>query len=606
VAKQHSQSKTAIRNRYGHLAGSGAIQTVSTKSNSIWIGRQLFPNWKRISAGMLCALLSALFATTDPLLMRYLIDTSLPGHHLGQALLLVAGIAGAILARGLFLVGSIYLNFSVQQSFAQGLRTSILEQMNRLSADYHEQTPAGDKVTRLEGDVEQISELGADITSGAVRSVILLIANALIMMRLNARITLALVPSVLFFLWMRSRFRVQMQQKADFAQSQTSHAASVLYEHLAALPQLQLLCAESLLMKKAVSVWTGMLDARTRQRRTELAYSLSVHAAIVLATFLVLTVGSTQVLRNALTIGGLVAFYTYATRIFDPVASMMELYSRAQRVGASVRRVRTLLDLESTVPDTGSIGRLTGITHGIKVHNVSFSYKADRYAIRNLSLQIAPGERLAIAGFSGSGKSTLARLLVRLADPNSGQITLESVPLAEYSLDALRRTICYVPQAPVLFEGTIRDNLLYADPTATDQDLDNVLEVTQLAKLMRHLPSGLDTGVGPTGHALSGGERQRFALARALLRKTPVLVLDESTSALDIPTERSVLESVARHSVGSTLIIISHRLASLHWTDRIVILSSGQIAAIGTHATLHEQSPLYRRLYQSPQAPTVN
>lgn len=224
MAKQHSRSGTTIEYRYAHPGGIDATQTVSTHNNSTWIGRQLLPNWKRIAASMLCAAISVTFATIDPLLMRYLIDRSLPDHQLTQALLLVAGIASAILGRGVFQLASIYLNFTVQQEFAQNLRTSILEQMNRLSADYHERKPAGDKVTRLERDVEQISELGADITSGTVRSVILLIANALIMIRLNAVITLAITPSILFFLWMRSRFRVPMRQKADIAQSRTSRA----------------------------------------------------------------------------------------------------------------------------------------------------------------------------------------------------------------------------------------------------------------------------------------------------------------------------------------------------------------------------------------------
>lgn len=188
---------------------------------------------------------------------------------------------------------------------------------------------------------------------------------------------------------------------------------------------------------------------------------------------------------------------------------------------------------------------------------------------------------------------------MRLSDPQVGNLTLDGYSLRDYSLAALRQTICYVPQRPILFDGSVRENLLYANPNATTDDLFQVAEVAQFLSVVDQLPDGLDTQLGPLGHSLSGGELQRLALARALLRRAPVLVLDESTSALDVPTEQLILESIADYRPGSMLIIITHRLASIAGMRRIVVLNHGQITASGDHDFLCQTSTIYQRLYES-------
>ena len=304
-------------------------------------------------------------------------------------------------------------------------------------------------------------------------------------------------------------------------------------------------------------------------------------------------------LAGALTIGGLVAFYAYGTCVFDPISSAMELYARLQSVGASIRRVRELLALESTVQDTGTMRFNSFRLHeGFRIENVSFSY-GRKPALLNLSLRIEAGEHLAIIGASGSGKSTLARLLVRVADPDAGCILLNEQPLGCYTLASLRGAVCFVPQHPVLFQGSIRENLLYGNPQATTEDMHRAMQAVQLASVLGQLPLGLDTPLGPGAVSLSGGERQRLAIARSLLRESAALVLDEATSALDAPTERAVLASLAKFRPHQTLIVISHRISSLTWVDRFVLLDQGRIAAAGAHSVLYTQSALYRALFDA-------
>ena len=563
--------------------------------------------WRRVVLSLALATLSGLLSTIDPLLMCRLIDIELPRHETLRALLLVIAIASCLLGRFAFLFMSMYTNFSIQQDVGQALRIAMLEQLNRLSAYYHESTPTGEKQSRLEGDVDNISELGADITSVSTRSLVFFIANVIVMVRLNTYITLLIIPFLAIFVWIRSYFRSPMQHRADRAQKESGRASSVLCEYLSAVPQLQLLCAEKLMVEKTQSVWTGLLRARKSQRKMELAYIGAINGVLVVASFVVLSVGSVQVARGILTVGGLVAFYAYVTRIFEPVSSMMELYSRSQRVGASIRRVREVLECDQSIEGLGNISTVGyPLARGISLRQVSFSYVRERPALEDVSLEICHGDCVALVGPSGSGKSTVARLLVRVADPALGQILLDGRPITEYSLAAIRTAVSYVPQKPVLFDGTVRENLLYGKPTATPVELQSVVVAAQLMPVLARFSKGLEAHIGPSGHRLSGGEAQRLAIARALLRDASVLILDESTSALDLPTERAVFEAIGRRRSASIVIVISHRLTSLTWVNRIVVMNRGRIVAAGNHDLLYAQFPQYRQLYDTDQRSAIN
>jgi ABC-type multidrug transport system fused ATPase/permease subunit len=490
------------------------------------------------------------------------------------------------------------LSYRVAQLLAQDLRVELLGHMTTLSADWHERTLLGEKLSRIEQDVEQIAQFGADVVNSIVRSGVFFILNLVIMFSLNWQMTLCVLPLFPLFLWVRAQFRLRIQVRADRTQAEIGRAAGNLAEHLGAIPQIQILGAEDIRMARTVGAWTEVLGAQWAQRRTEIAFSVSITSVLALAILLVLGLGAREYFSGTLSLGGLVAFYAYVTRIFEPVSTAMELYSRAQRMLASARRVRDVIHTQTSVPD---IGRLTSVPSpllwGLLCNDVSFSYHSGQPVLRNISLRIGVRERVALIGRSGSGKSTLARLLTRMEDPSSGQVVLERISAADYTLRALRKTICYVPQQPVLFSGTIRENLLHANGNASDDEVNGAIEIAQLLPIIRRLPHGLDTVLGPDAVGLSGGERQRLAVARALLRHSAILVLDEATSALDAPTQQAVLASIAYSRPDTALVIISHHLQALTWVDRIILLDSGIIAAQGTHTALYNSSALYRGLY---------
>jgi ABC-type multidrug transport system fused ATPase/permease subunit len=549
--------------------------------------------------GVAVATSAGAVATIDPLLMRQLIDGALPRHSILETALDVVLITLCFVFRAVLGGVSSLVSFRVTQRLAQDLRTELLVHMTALAPDWHERTLLGQKVSRIEQDVDQIAQYGSEVGNTVFRAAIFFIVNLTIMAVLNWRMAAAILPLLPLFFWVRLRFRGLIQSRADQAQAEVGNAAAQLTEHLGAVPQIQLLGAEQVRVSLTVESWLNALTAQWKQRRTEVAFSVSITSVLAVGILLVLGLGAHEYFIGTLSIGGLVAFYAYVTRVFEPVSAAMELYARTQRMLASARRVREVLDEESSVPDRGVIGTIPHpLEIGLACKDISFGYEPRTVILRNISLSLRSGERIAVVGKSGSGKSTLSRLLARLADPLEGQIMLEGKPLPDFALRELRRAISYVPQQPVLFSGSFRNNLLGGNPDVDEEEIQRVIEATQLKAVLKRLPLGTDAVLGPEAAGISGGERQRLSVARALLRRPSILILDESTSALDLPTEAALFRAVASLRADMSMIVISHRLRSLTWLDRIVVLNGGEVVAEGSHLELHRSCAYYRDLYE--------
>jgi ABC-type multidrug transport system fused ATPase/permease subunit len=326
--------------------------------------------------------------------------------------------------------------------------------------------------------------------------------------------------------------------------------------------------------------------------------------AVVLAMSAVIGCGGWSVVAGSLSIGSLVAFYSFVTQLFDPLSGAAELYARAQRMFASIRQLQAVFELRPTITNPPVCAPFPRNDWGLEFRAVEFGYEPSTRTLLIPSLRIAAGEKIAIAGENGAGKSTLARLVTRLYDIRSGSIRIGGIDIRDIGLKELRRQVCYLPRDPILFEGSLASNLRFVRPGASDGELLEAIELTDLASAITALPAGLHQRLGPDACQLSGGQRQRLAIARALLKRPRILILDEATSCLDPAAEALILHNVVRYLPTSTLIVVSHRSSTLSDFTRVLVLSSGRIAAdLGVDAISTCEMLASKRLSFVPAAP---
>lgn len=577
--------------------GHGSAEIDTSMKMTKWLFEHTRPYARGAFASLALITGAGSISAIDPLLMRHLIDHSYPGRHFTEAAGYVVLIIACLIIRSVLSRIGELSGFRVAQCLGQDLRRELLQKMSRLSEDWHERVMLGEKISRFDTDVEQIAQFGSDAANMIARASVLFALNLIIMFRLNAGMTFALLPLLPLFYLVRQKFRSLIESRARDTQEGTGRAIGRITEHLNGMTQLQLLGAGEARLADSVASLLEVVRAQWRQRKTDATFTVAVSSVLALAILSAFEFGVHESAAGRLTIGTIFAFYAYTTRIFDPVSSAMEFYARSQRMLASARRILEVIDEKPSVPDAGGVASaISRLCFGLSLEDVSFRYTTGRYVLRDIQLQIAPAETVAIVGSSGSGKSSLARLFVRLADPSSGHVLIDRCDAADYTLSALRKTISYVPQAPVLFHGTIRDNLALANPRASRRDIETTIAAACLDPVLCKLERGLDHRLQANAAGLSGGEQQRVAIARALLRKSAVLILDESTSALDAATEALVLRSIRRLCPEMTLIVITHRVKALSWIHRFLVLEDGRITGDGDPARLYAESGQYRSL----------
>lgn len=559
-----------------------------------WFARQLRPLLGAHALSITLIVLSSSMYLIDPLLIKWLIDGVLPRKDFRLLLLVAAGFFGIYVSRlGLSALAGL-VSFRTVQQLVFRIRLNILEKMNHLSADYHETTPIGEKLYRLEQDVDQVAELGSSLVPYAIQTAFNAIFVVGTMFVLDFKLTCMVLPLVPLFYVFRRYFDSRLTEASDSAQRQSSTESSFLQEHLASVVQIQLLHQEKSQTQMFLDRASARVKALNHRNLVEILFRTSYMAIITLGTIAILGYGSYQVFVGALTIGGLVASYSYIARLFDPLNAAVEIYSRLNRMSSSIRRILEVIETAPSVSDRqGVIDLRSPIKGYVEMKEVSFSYRAGNPVLQNLDMKLEAGEKVALVGISGSGKSTIAKLIARLYDAENGAVCIDGMDVREVRLESLRTRVCYVMQDGILFDRTLKENLLLGKPTATMKELRLAIEIADLEELLCRLPKGWDTPLGPRGNALSGGERQRVALARAVLQRPSLLLLDESTSAVDVPSERRILMSLADYFSAQTILFISHRISALKWVDRIVVLNQGTVEDQGTHDQLITRSGLY-------------
>lgn len=552
-----------------------------------WLTGQIRPLLHLHLGSFLCITAGSLLGILTPLVLKWMIDRVIPGKQTG--LLLVAMVLIFLSSQGKTVATNLggYLMLTAAQRMSLELRMSLLRHLDSLSADFYESTPVGTVIYPLREPIDEIAYFGSDLVPAILRTLLTTGFTLATMFTLSPVLTVVIVPFIPVFLLTRQHFRKQLAANSDIVQRDLGRWCSLLEEHVAAAIPIQLLGRQRQEERRAFRLLAWTVRSQQQLFRTGVWFTMSTSLAIVLAMSAVVGYGGWRVVAGTLSLGSLVAFYSFVTQLFDPLSGAAELYSRAQKTFASVRQIQTVMGVRPSVVDApAAIDLPPKAPAQIDFVGVGFGYARKKAMLEIPSLRFGDGERVAIIGENGAGKSTLAKLIARIYDVDRGSVSIGGEDVRNLRLQSLRRYVSYLPRDPILFDGTLASNLKFVRPTVPEQAFWKVLECAGLTDLVRGLPKGLHQSVGPGACQLSGGERQRLALARALLQQPEILILDEATSCLDPSSETNVLQNVASYLGKSTLIVISHRLSTLSIFSRVIVLSEGHIVRDENSAAL--------------------
>jgi len=507
------------------------------------------------------------------------------------AILLIAAATGAATYASKRILGR------VGRIFAHDLRGRLFGHLQRLSLRFHDKQRSGDLVTRLTSDVSTVQEAVTDTGVEALKNLFQGAALFTVMLFMNWRFALVSLWVAPLLAWAASRVRSRVRRTAREARTSAGLLASVAQETLTSMRLVQALTQERRQQERFQEQNRKCLEAYQQgiEQQARLAPAIDLLEAAGLA--LVMAVGAVQVWGGSASVGDLVVFLAYLNKLYTPMKSLSKISVVLAKARASSERIRDLLDARPEVVDRpGAVGA-PAFAGGVEFRDVSFRYDPGRPALSRIHFRILPGEKVALVGPSGAGKSTLLGLIARLYDPDSGTIFVDGRDVRDYRLRSLRDQISLVLQDALLFSGTVEDNVAFGCPGASANDIVRACVLADADEFIRKLPDGYRSVLAERGSTLSGGERQRLAVARAILRNAPILLLDEPTTGLDAASEESVLQSLERASQGKTTILVSHRPRCTRFVDRVLVLDGGSIVECGSSAQLLALGGLYAKLH---------
>jgi subfamily B ATP-binding cassette protein MsbA len=513
----------------------------------------------------------------------------------------LAGIAAAAFI-AIAVVGAIasyidnYFTESIGQWVAADLRRNVFEHLEQVSLSYYDTHETAALLSTMTDDILTIQNFASGSTLGILVDLMTIIGMVGLMFWLDWDFALIAVGVTPFLLILAMRLKAEVKDAAKNVRKRQAAILSVLQEGLQSMRAVKAFGREDLEEERLATASLLSVNAALKARRVKSILGPTVSVIVALCTAIVLWRGSALIITGAMTVGALTVFLSYLSKFFKPVQDLAKMTNTIAQTGVGIDRVRALLDIDAIIPEPEKPydpGRVAG---AITFEHVAFAYEGGVEVLRDVSIDIKPGQTIGLVGATGGGKSTLLSLLPRFYDPSAGRVLIDGKDVREYSLAALRRQIAFVMQDTVLFWGTVKDNIAYGRSDATDDEIVAAAKVANAHDFIMAMPHGYDTPVGEHGSTLSGGQRQRLGIARAIVRDSPILLLDEPTAALDTESERLVIEATEKLMNGRTTITIAHRLSTIRDADMIVVLKDGVIAEHGTHAELIALGGVYAEL----------